>query len=149
MSSPARIFPCGGSESSIEGIHSANPRLWTELVSIGQWYMWEEKRGSREDGWTYLCWARMSRSSHSTRVHLLCPGYLLLHNQPSQNSADSNGSYVLSSPPVLGLTGLPWPVLLQGWVGEQVLQSHGDCSWKHLLCLVCGLGHLRAGKLRP
>ena len=31
----------------------------------------------------------------------------------------------------------------------QALQSNGGCSWKHRLCLVCGLGQLRAGKLGP
>ena len=83
--------------------------------------MWEENRGRREDVRTYLCRVKRSRSSHSTRVYLLCSGYLLLHNQPSQNSADSNGSDLLSSLPVLGLTGLPWPVFASG-VGEWAVQ---------------------------
>ena len=46
-------------------------------------------------------------------------GYLLLHNQPSQNSADSNGSDILSSLPLLGVD---WALL-----GSFCLRS----GWAH------------------
>ena len=81
--------------------------------------MWEEKRGRREDARTYLCWAKMSRSSHSTRVHLLCSGYLLLHNQPSQIVLIAMAVIYYHLFQFWGWLGSGGQFLLQGWVSGQ------------------------------